>query len=970
MGFLKSVVIFNILVAASLKQVYSRNDDNYFQQEVNNTIEVFLDDIKHELRAFIRIEYINNSPDSLGYIYFHLWPNAYSGINTGLAQQLMQTSGRQKLFRDPDLRGFIDSIGFVADNQTAEAEFLEPDICRVILPSPLAPSDTIIIETPFRVKLPQGNISRMGFFNGVYQVSQWYPKPAVYDKNGWHPISYLDQGEFYSEFGRFDVTIILPEDYVVGASGELTSPGELAWLQTAASEWRNEKREEVVRTKTIHYFSEHSHDFAWVASTRFRVLTETVILPGSGKEVTTMTMFTGDRAYLWEKVPFFIQRSLIFYSELIGEYPYDVFTAVQAPVAAGSGMEYPGLTFVGNAENEYTLEEIITHEVCHSWFYSALGSDERRYPFMDESLSSAYEKRYMDNFHPGQKFWELVIRSSNIARLYGIHDLTVSIVDQLDWLIPASQNIEQPVDSPADRFTAPNYSSMIYNKGGQAFNFMRSYLGDQLFDSIMQDYFRKWNGKHPSPDDLEKAFMTSGKDLDWFFSDILGTVKRTDYAIKKKMENSVIVKNSGEAAPPFMITGLKGDREQFSFWSDGFHGKKSIDLPGKDFTSVVINNDRLMPEINLLNNNIHTSGLLRKRDPFYFSLFYSVYDPAYRPVFLTPLVNWNRADGFMAGFALSNSFVLARSFEYSAIPFIAFRERKITGKGGVLLNYFPYESFMRRLSLSLEGSTFGFSSSQRYYFIKPGIEVQLNNANMLRGLKNIFALHYIKASDLMNLTPETGGGSTFFTTAVFAVEKETLLNPWESDISIETGKAYMKVSSQLKYRISYYGRNNGLEFRLYAGTMLKENPQRPYYSLAPSARNGRELYMFQGDFPDRFSPFSGSFWSRQMLVTEGGIISPVNEGTGFRRWLLSLSVNSSLPGKAGKIPVKPFVNFVVAGNPGDQIYLESGVKGGIPGLIEIYFPFLVTENIRTFRPDLKDRIRFVLSLESFYRLRI
>jgi hypothetical protein len=200
----------------------------YFQQEVNYKINVTLNDRNHELNGFESVGYINNSPDTLGFLYFHLWPNAYRDNKTDLAKELFSVNGRSKLFNDKELRGYIDSLDFEADGYRVNWNLLpgSPDICKIILNKPLKPSDTIFISTPFHVKIPKGVTSRLGHIGESYQISQWYPKPAVFDGSGWHQMSYLDQAEFYSEFGSFDVSITLPANYIVGATGNLQNEQE------------------------------------------------------------------------------------------------------------------------------------------------------------------------------------------------------------------------------------------------------------------------------------------------------------------------------------------------------------------------------------------------------------------------------------------------------------------------------------------------------------------------------------------------------------------------------------------------------------------------------------------------------------------------------------------------------------------------------------------------------------------------
>jgi len=342
---------------------------------------VTLNDTKHELDGFESVEYINNSPDTLGFLYFHLWANAYSDNNTRLAKEIIQREGKGKLFNDPELRGFIDSLDFKAEGEVVDWDLLEgfPDICRIYLLRPLCPGDTIQITTPFHLKIPKGVTSRLGHIEQSYQISQWYPKPAVYDRSGWHQMPYLDQGEFYSEFGSFDVSITLPDNYIVGATGNLQNEDEIKMLDklSADASWMKNPDSggpsfppSSQKMKTLRYTEESVHDFAWFADKRFHVLKGKLTLPDSGREITTWAMFTDQESWLWANSISYINGALSSFSSCIGEYPYKSFTAVQSALTSGAGMEYPGLTVVGLARDPYLLDEVLVHEISHMWFYS------------------------------------------------------------------------------------------------------------------------------------------------------------------------------------------------------------------------------------------------------------------------------------------------------------------------------------------------------------------------------------------------------------------------------------------------------------------------------------------------------------------------------------------------------------------------------------------------------------------------
>ncbi|MDZ7740022.1 MAG: M1 family metallopeptidase [Bacteroidales bacterium] len=444
------------------------------------------------------MEYINHSPDTLHFIYFHLWPNAYSDNKTQLASQVFRANGKSKLFNDQELTGFIDSLDFKVDGRQVQWNLLpgQTDICRIDLNEPLTPGDTIHITTPFRVKIPKGVTSRLGHIGESYQISQWYPKPAVYDKDGWHQMSYLDQGEFFSEFGSFDVRITLPDNYIVGATGNLQNQQELEMLEKLAADtlWKNSSYLKKVpfpasskQIKTLHYTAREVHDFAWFADKRFNVMTGKIKLPGSDREVTTWVMFTNRQSNLWKEALAYVNEAILWASEKAGDYPYESFTAVQSALSAGYGMEYPGITVIGLAEDAYSLDEVLSHELFHNWFYGALASNERKYPFMDEGITSAYTARYMNEKYPLKKLWQVYFKDWQLARFLSIDRLPVERMQELEWLVQARNNLEQPISLPAKEFNDLNYGIILYNKSTIAFNYLRAYLGDSLFDAAISE---------------------------------------------------------------------------------------------------------------------------------------------------------------------------------------------------------------------------------------------------------------------------------------------------------------------------------------------------------------------------------------------------------------------------------------------------------------------------------------------------
>jgi hypothetical protein len=979
---IKHIVLPGVVLAMPYFQVSAQE---YFQQEVNYKINVTLNDRRNELDAFISVEYINNSPDTLGFLYFHLWPNAYSNNNTGLAKEILRRDGKTKLFGDPELRGLIDSLNFNIQGSPVRWNLLPDtsDICKIILNEPIRPGDTILITTPFHVVIPKGITSRLGHIGESYQISQWYPKPAVYDRNGWHQMPYLDQGEFYSEYGSFDVSITLPENYIVGATGNLQNMDEVeklemlsedkSWINTANS-GNDPFPPSSKEMKTLRYTESNIHDFAWFADKRFHVLKGKVRLPESGREVDTWAMFTNQEAPLWTRSIEYINNALLYFSKWNGDYPYNTFTAIQSALTSGAGMEYPGLTVIGLAGDPYLLDEVIAHEICHSWFYSAIGSNERRYPYMDESFASAYESRYMEQRYPGKKLWEIKFANIKLAKLFQIDKMPVQRIQELEWLVPARMNLEQPVNLDATKYTYNNYGGIVYYKAGLGLNYLRAYLGDSIFDTIMHDYYGKWKNKHPQPEDLRRVFESgTNKDLTWFFDDFLGTTKRIDYKIVKLSDNKLLIKNKGEIIAPLLLSGMIGDSISSEKWIDGFEGKRWIDTDTKNYSELKIDPQHKMTELFRLNNNIRTSGIFRKRDPIQPQFLYTIDDPDKHSIIYLPAFDWNKTDGFMVGLALHNGTLLPKPIEYFAMPFYSFRNQGITGYGKVSLNIIPYNKFIRRASFSMEASQFGAPGDQKYHNLKLGSDLYFRSKDMTLQLNQKVFGYYIKASDLNQINLLQQAKMRSYLQFGYLIESKGMINPYNILLSFEAGKAYQKTSLELNYKHSYNGKGNGLDIRIFAGTML-ENSSDPIYAFASSGRGGREQYLYSGVYPDRFGEFPKTFFSRQMAMSEGGLVTPVNDSIGYSRRICSLSLASSLPGITSKIPVKPFATLLI--NDGNTIqniksrlFFEAGFKSGIWNFFEIYIPVLVSNNLYLINGTLKDRIRFVFRLDKLFPLR-
>lgn len=968
---------------------FTGNGKDYFQQDVEYRIEVKLDDIKHELHGFETVKYRNNSPDTLSFIYFHLWPNAYSKKNTALGKQLTESGKLEFHFADEKDRGFIDSLNFMIDGKAVKVE-PDPehvDICKLILDQPLKPGGEITITTPFHVKIPSANFSRLGHIGQSYQISQWYPKPAVYDRNGWNQMPYLNQGEFYSEYGKFDVFITLPKNYVVGATGDLVNgEKELAWLEekvqaTIARNGSFDKKDlkfppSDSELKTLHYHQENVHDFAWFADKRYHVLKGEVTLPHSKRKVTTWTMFTNAEATLWTKSIEYMNDAIYYYSLWNGDYPYNHATAVDGTLSAGAGMEYPNVTVIGTSGNAFALEIVIVHEVGHNWFYGILGSNERVHPWMDEGLNSFNELRYVKTKYPDRKL--IGDAAGGAAKTFDFAHLKQKAQYELSYIVNARRNLDQPIEYPAHEYTELNYGGIVYSKTAIVFDYLRAYLGNDAFDKAMKAYYEEWKFKHPMPEDLRRSIESStGKNLDWFFNDLINTTKKVDYKICKAYHSErgnpeVVIKNKGDISSPVQICGIKDGKMRASIWYDMENsvGKKAtLSLPPGQYDKIVIDYPGEMPEINRKNNRYKMNGMFRKTEPLRLQFIGSVENPERTQLYFAPIGGWNKYDKGMAGIALYNHFFPERKFQYTLAPMYGFGSKTVTGFASVSQTFYP-EALFQNVRVSISGRRFSTAaypnsgiSSGIYSKVSPELSFELKKGRMRSDVTQQIHVREVMVTESFLYTPDAtsirlGPYDTRIAQASYLMNNKRKLHPYGFSLTIENshtqGSRYTKLMSSFDYFINYGPKKNkGVEFRLFGGHMFSA-PADLRFMFGFGYPAGYFDYTFDHLYLGRYE--TTGFLAQQWVEKDAGFIHPT--AASLRNTTsASLKVKASVP---VKLPINLYANTGY-GNNVNEVLFESGASFSIVrNICEVYFPIYQTHPVNTL--SYGEKIRFTLNL--------
>ncbi|HMW38257.1 MAG: M1 family metallopeptidase [Saprospiraceae bacterium] len=998
--------LFQILSIVLLIGKSGLAQPDYFQQRIDFKINVVLNDEINKLDGQIEMTYHNNSPDALDRLGFHLYPNAYINNKTAFAKQKLLNRDTKFYAAQEQDRGWLKMSKITVDGKEVYLEPVKnnPDMAWMKLPQVLLPGQSITIKGSFDLKIPN-SYSRLGHVGNTYQITQWYLKPAVYDKTGWHVFPYLDQGEFYSDFGNYHVEINIPSNYVVAATGMLQDSAEWTFLEEKIIETqealKNNKNSLVVKKtdnrKTLHFVAENVHDFAWFADKAFMVSREECTLP-SGKKINAWVYFNTGK--YWPEGAHFASRAVKFYSEVLGEYSWPQVSVVHSALSAGGGMEYPMITVINDVGSSRELDQVITHEVGHNWLQGALATNERDHPWMDEGINTYYEKRYMDKYYDNHFLF-----GDRLEKFY--KRLSIGSETELFYQISNHLNLDQFPEQTSERFNFLNYGTDVYWKTGALFRYAESYLGLSRMDSIMKDYYSVWSFKHPYPEDLHAIFRKHVNDrADWLF-ELLSSNEKTDYSIKKIKQESdqyrITLQSDGHIKAPVMLSAISNSREVYSTWVDGFDKIKTIDVKKDDIDYFILDKDGQYFDYNMKGNYFRTKGIFKKCPPVRLGIKALYNSKYYSGILAYPSIFWNRYDGLMAGMTFRSPILPRNNWLWSLSPKYAFNTARITGSGALNYRINLNKGALDFVKIGLNVKHYSYQRGfqdyfNQYYQAEPFLAIQFRTSlTKLTTSKLKFSVFSI-IDNVRNEDPQSGKVTIvkeryFIPKISYYYSNPSIISPHAFNASIYYEKYKTIQDQQAQYvRTDLEFRNDWRLSRKryfsarWAMSFFPVNTERDRQSAAVRTDQhfirGTAGSAFQGyhDYTNEYNFLGRSattgLWSQQIEIVQGGMkiapgLAQRNNLGNTNKFLVAMNISSDIPVKwVGRI-FRPYF---------DVVYLEpvsSGEKskwlysGGIglnivPKFFEIYLPIINSINITEIyksenRPYLK-QICFSLKL--------
>ncbi|RMD92330.1 MAG: M1 family peptidase, partial [Calditrichaeota bacterium] len=660
-----------ILLLGVVPNFYAQdNVVNYWQQYVHYTIDVTLDTTYHALQGYEKIIYKNQSPDTLHNFYLHLYPNAFNDPNSTVARE----AKKFYLYREiPQKdRGYIAiktlkilSLNGKTSDLPIGAYYVEDTILRLTLPEPLPPGGSLVVEINFYEKIRK-LIAVSGYSEGQYDMGQWYPKVVVYDENGWNREPLHLFGGDYGEFGTYDVTIHLPANFIVAATGVVvkgdpgwdrvqvdTSLGEDAWqkhYRNIKQQLTQEARQNGFKAVTFH--AENVHDFAWTASPNF------IYEKGAWRGIPIHVLYREQSKKQWGKVVVERARQTLQWLEnKFGPYPYPQVTITQA---IKYGREYPMLVMNGSSG-----ERTVAHQLGHLYFYAAVSNNEHREPWLDEGLVTFQTQWYMESkYGPlGYNKKELLKRLPMLFKLYplpGIREIATTFTNRY---LHSGHN--EPIAKASSEFKdIMGFGMNAYLKGAFFFDMLKYVVGDSTFEAICHEYFRRWKFKHVNEHRFKQVCEeVSGQKLDWFFNEWLHDTPTVEYGLAgvKKIKQpdgtwrtEVKIQRRAKGVMPVEVVLETGEGEKIiKRWA------------GRELTGLVVFETRekpghveIDPRDRILDNNRLNNGGSRFKFHFDLPMLNLYYAPRNAYLILwRPYLETNTIDRLRIGLRLRGSYL-------------------------------------------------------------------------------------------------------------------------------------------------------------------------------------------------------------------------------------------------------------------------------------------------------------------------
>lgn len=901
-------------------------------------------DIENRQIAIIQtITYTNTTQDTLKTIYLNDWNNSYATKKTALATSIADEYINDFHLAKNEDRGYSTITSIQQDGQDVTFQQIKDQIdgIEVILNTPLYPQSSYTIALNYSVKLPSNKFTSYGITpEGDLDLKYWYITPAVYDGE-WQYYSNKNLDDLYVPKSDITLEIEHPKAYY------LTSELNVDEVFENTAKKRIVKLSGKNRINTKLYLKT-TQVFNTIETNGLSLISS---IEEEGLEAI-------DKALITDKVLNFINKNL-------GEYPHEKLVVSQIDFKKDPiyGLNFLP-KFVKPYPNHFQYELRLLKIALHNYLENTLLINPRKDQWLMDAVQVYYLMNYVDEHYPNMKFL------GSLADVWGVRsfhaaDMKFNEKYIFAYMVMARTNRDQPLTMAKDSLLKFNKNIANKYKAGVGLKYLDDFINSNIVEESLSHFLRNTKLQVTSGEAFEAYLKTrTHKDIDWFFTDYLETRKKIDFKIKKvkKTEDSITltIKNKRHNNMPISLYSLDNDSIVSKIWVEHINDSKTITIPKLNANKLVLNYEKIIPEINLRDNWKSLKGFFFNNKPLQFRLFKDVEDPHYNQVFIIPIGEFNNIyDGVTLGIRFYNTALLRKRFNYKIAPKYSFKSKSLTGSGAVSMNHYLENTNLYSINYGIRSSYTSYADGLFVQQIIPSLTMLFRQNDDFRSNKRqALTLRYVdikRDSDPNNILSSTEPNYTVFNTRYIHSNDNLIhFNKWYVDLQV--AKKFSKIAFNYEYR-KLFESNRQLNLRLFAGTFIsnKNDLSSDYFSFALDRPTD---YLFDYAYLGR-SEDSGIF-SQQYIDAEGGFKSKL-ETPFANQWITTFNTSTTL---WNYILAYGDVGFVKNKYDHPRFVYDSGIRLNlVTDYFEVYFPIYSNIGWEIGQPNYDQKIRFKFTVD-------
>ena len=875
---------------------------------------------------------INTTSKILDSVYLYDWNNSYSSRNTELAKRFAEEYSTKLHFSEDEDKGSTDIESIKSGSENLIYKRIKSDVIAIGIDGKLKPNDSITLQLNYTLKLPSDKFTRFGITpKKNVKLKEWFIIPAKLTDD-WVYYSNKDLDDLYFPNSNINLTITTPSTHNIISDLDVVSTTKTDSTLTSNFIGRNRFNSETHFTINNNFDELGTEKFTYVTN-----------IPDEGISLVI-------KAVIHDKIAFFLNDNL-------GPYPHEKILLSNAAYKRNPVYGLNQLpNFIRPFPDGFQYEIKILKATISKYIKNTINTNPRQDYWLNDALESYLMIKYVEENYPNMKIL------GSLSKIWGLRSFELAkkeFNDQYYYfsLYTARKNLDQRLSTSKDDLLKYNVNISNKNKAGVGLLYLEDYLGAELVSSAIKEYYDTLNLKTSKASNFIHFLQTkTDKDISWFLTDYVNSNYKIDYVIDNVTENgrklAIQLKNKETTATPISLYQLIDGKIISKHYTEGFTGRKTIEIPNNKPDRIIINYEGIIPEYNLRNNTKTIKPHLFNK-PLKFTFVKDAEASNFNQLFYIPELGYNLYDGFSPGLIFTNKTLLPKAFTYKIKPMYGLKSNKLVGSFST-----NYTSFYKNKKLfsalyGISYQQYHYEQNLKYQRFNPYVILTFRDETNLRDNSNSYILARnvtVEKEKSEFIIDEEPNYNVF--NLKFGVSDRNLINYNSFNTDLQFSKNFGKLSASYEYR-KIFSNNRQVNFRAFAGAFLYNKTNSDFFSFALDRPSD---YLFDYNYYGRSE--STGIYSQQIIIADGGFKSKLE--TPFANdWMMTANTGTTL----WKYILAYGDVGVLKNNGNTEFVYDSGIHVNlVPDYFELYFPVYSNLGWEVGQPHYADKIRFKITL--------